>query len=241
MNEVTTPINPLAIANEGLGSPATSALSEVAPINWIPSLAVCYPTHEAFKKGLAKLGEFILSGQTSLGNSLEVIVFDYRIHSRVKSTIDYKTILEFFVPSSYRGTLDDHEEYQAFIAQECGKNEEIETGSDLFMYIPSQNTFATMFFKKTAAKDAEPIYNLSKPGARVVRIHTVYVESPKNKTRSWYNVCATPTNRAMVGSGLPDVDASVPVPTDQFSKFYTLFTVPPKGAERADEAPSLAR
>jgi hypothetical protein len=235
--EPVSPDNMLAMMNENIDQPVESAsISEVAPAAWIPALSIAYAVSDSFKKGIAKEGDFVLANQTSLGNSVEVICFDYRIHSIIFNTEETKFVDEFFIPSTYKGKLASHEEYQKFLATTLKKDEEIQEGTDLFLYIPSQTAFATMFFKKMLARDAEPIYAASKPGGRLVKLHTVQTISKKNAKRSWYNVICTPTMHAVKGSLLQGMTADISVPQDKWVQMYQMFINPQKGATTAAEA-----
>lgn len=225
--------------NELIGSQTADAqppavFQEVSTQNWINSLVICYAISESFEKGIAKPGEFVLASQTSLGNKMDVVCFDYRVHAVVVNNKTQTFEDQIFVPSTYQNSLKNHSEYQAFVNQAVKPGCEIQEGTDLLFYIPAQSVFASLFCKKTLNASAEPIYRASR-GGRLVTISTLK-QSNKANTRSWYVIVPVPTNRGVIGCTLPGVVADISVPADMFARNINLFRNPPKGAETVSEA-----
>lgn len=229
MSEELVPVTSMndLLATQTQEATPPAVFQEVSSQSWINTLTICYAISESFEKGIAKPGEFVLAGQTSLGNKIECVCFDYRVHTVLINTKLQSFEDNIFVPSTYVGSLKLHKEYQDFITQTLKADCEIQEGTDLLLYIPSATVFATIFCKKTLAASAEGVYKASR-GGRLVTVSTLK-QSNKTNTRSWYTMVPIPTNRGVIGCTLPGIVADISVPPDMFSKNINLFRNPAKG------------
>ena len=235
----TTNTNIVSILDDQINDEQPSTIAEVGSQEWIPLLAICYALSETFKKGIAKPGEFTLGNTTSLGNTIEAVCIDYRVHTIMVDKAKQTFEGHVFVSSDWKKPLAEHEEYQKFMNQSVPPNCEIQEGTDLFFYIPSANTFASILCKKTLATSANEVFKAGK-GGRLLEISTVEQQN-KARSRSWYIMRPIQTKRALVGSKLPDVTADVAFQADAFAKYYTLFKNPEKGAVKDETAPTRER
>lgn len=221
-------------------SPAT--LVEVSSSDWVPMLTIGYAISDVVAKGIAKPGEFILSNRSSLGSKIEVICFDYRVHAVVMDKDKQSSESEIFVGSDWKQSLQLHPQYAAFIAQKIEGNKELQEGADLFMYVPSVNSFVGFYCKKTLAKFADPIFRASRGGLLVEL--TTLLRVNKTGNRKWYDIDIKPTQRAVVGSSLPGVTADIGIEEGMFMKYFKMFKEPKAGPEivsAAEAGPSRDR
>jgi hypothetical protein len=224
----------ISLVNEQITATETP-LTEITTQSWIPIMSIGYQTSESVKKGIAKLGDFVLANQTTLGPKIEVLCLDYRVHAILYDLDKLEFDDEIFVPSSYKAPLTQHKEYQAFINQSIKvptagkKGKEMQTGADLFFYIPAQQMFATILLKKTLATYIDSIYRAGL-GGRLIELSTILMQN-RSRTREWYGIAVKQTSRALVGSKLPAVTADVKMPPDLFNKYYKMFINPKKGLQ----------
>jgi hypothetical protein len=230
-------INPLSMINNSIesdNSEETKALTEGIQQSWIPSLGICYALSKTCAQGIARPGEFVLAGQTSLGSEVELISFDFRNHAmKVFENKDVRG--NVYHSSSDKRNLEADEEYQKFIHTPCVKGEKILNGVDLFVYVPAQNAFATMYLKGSTHKYAVKIHEASR-GGRVVKLQTEHVEY---KGKQWYNLKVLPTNRCLQGSNLEipgmTLEKTIQVPNAAFNENYKVFKFPPSEVLEDDE------
>lgn len=224
-------LNPLAIINKNV--PAADAqkveamLDTTIEMNWIPSLAICYATSDAFEKGIAKPGEFVLAGQTTLGSTIQVVPIDVRLHAIIWDKDENKFAGEIFHLSNDPRDVKDNPEYQAFINQNVLAHQEIQKGSDIFVYIPDQNAFASFFCKKSLAQAAGNIWKAG-AGGRLLELTT---HGEKTKRGSWFSIEIKPLDRAVAGSNVEVTNKDIGLPVDKFNQFYSIFVNPQKGVE----------
>jgi hypothetical protein len=170
---------PAAPLNVGIVADATRT--------FLPTIAVCYLTSKAFETGIAKVGEFVFGGQTSLGKPAEFVVLDFRAHV-AQEKADYSFETEEFHLSTDTRKLEDNPEFMAL------KNKKVEqgrivSGMDMLLYSVSQNAVGVLFMKSSLAKFATPIINASikdmKLKGNKLSIDTV----PKEKNgKKWYDL-----------------------------------------------------
>lgn len=206
---------------------APSEMAALAVSSFIPSFSIAYGSSKVVEQGIAKMGEFILAGQTALGKECEVVALDFRLHAAHVNKDTFGFEGDAFHLSSDKRDAKDDTEYQNFINGSVPKDCELQSGADLFLYIPSVTAFGLMFCKKTVMKFAEPMYQASK-GGRLIKIKTKYKEYKKLK---YYGIIIEPTTRALVGSPLSDVTANIDVPTELFEKYMNIFRNPSKGVK----------
>lgn len=218
-NELINPSALFAQQSEQSGQ----MMKEVNDNEWIPTLAIGYATSESVMSGVAKPGEFVLSGQLSLGNAIEAVALDFRAHAVVVDKDDNTFESHFYVGSEWEQSgksLDTNEEWKNYTEQTVPEGKEIQKGMDLFLYIPASNTFASIFCKKTLLSAANLVWRASK-GGRLVEIKTIR-KSNKKGNRHWYGLDVAQLNRGIVGSP-HDVEKDIALPADIFTKFYTMF------------------
>jgi hypothetical protein len=211
-------------------------LQEMGSGDFIPILTVGYASSGAVQEGLARPGEFILSGQSSLGNEIEAVCLDYRAHAVVVDTDSNLFEGHYYVSSEWCKKQDkslmDNEGWRDFTTQNLPKGKEMQKGADLFLYIPSITQFVTLFCKKTLADSAHQVYKASRK-TQLVGIKTVRMTN-KAGSRSWFTFNVTRLNRGIVGSPL-DVKADIAMPRDLFQKYYAIFKEPTNVEKTTDD------
>lgn len=233
--------NPLSIINRNLPSTDTeqaeAMLDSVVNMNWIPSLSICYAVSKSFKNKIAMPGEFVLAGQTNLSSKINMLVLDFRIHT-VICNLDDQTFESEIYHLSTDGDLKDNKEYTAFCNQTLPakttknpKGHELQKGVDLFIYLPEQACFCSMFCKKSLAQAGGQLEKAG-AGGRLLEISTIANEG---KRGDWYSLNIVPKDHAAVGSGLAVGHKDIALPVDKFTKYHTLFINPVKGVETTDE------
>ena len=229
-------LNPLAVLNKNLptadSQKVEAMLDTTVEMNWIPSLTICYATSESFEKGIAKPGEFVLQGQTSLGSTIQVVPIDVRLHAIIWDKNANKFAGECFHLSNDPRDLKDNTEYQNFLNQNVPAGQEIQKGSDLFLYILDQNAFVSFFCKKSLAQAGGNIWKAG-AGGRLLELTT---HTEKTKRGTWYSIEIKPQDRAVAGSNVEVTNKDIGLPVDKFNQFYTIFMSPHKGVEVTGEA-----
>jgi len=242
-NAVSTDVvNPLDIINKQVtdvdSGAATEDLGSVSTANWIPALNICYATSKSFKNSIAKPGEFVYGGQSSLGSVINVIALDYRLRAMHVDKDDFTFKAEVYHLSGSKTPASQDKVYQDFINAPVPSGCDLQVGSELLVYLPDSQQFASMLLKKTLANTGADIYKMSL-GGRVVQLSTEMQEN-KKQTRVWYSINTKALNTAVVGSKLEvagtTLDKSVALPADQFTKYYTIFNAPQAGVEKASES-----
>jgi len=209
-----------------IGNTQSLDLGSLAKNKFIPSFNIGYPTSKSVKKGIAKSGEFVLTGQTSLGSSTEVIILDVRRHAALMT--DKGAIQGEVFHFARQGDVKNNAEYQSFLEQ--GKNlpkgiKKMENAADLFLYIPSQQTFGVFFMKGALCKLIPSVTKAGEQG-RLLKLTTEFKEWPE-KQLEWWEVIPTQLDRALKGSPLPNADIEIPI--DQYLKIAELWNNPEKG------------
>lgn len=226
------------LVNAGLESPASNAnLQALKTSSFIPSFAIGYPTTKAVKEGIARPGEFILGGQTSLGKTTEVVVLAWRMHAAWLSKQGAVETESFHFPVN--GDAKDNAEYQAFLASPAPTvaSKEMVEGADLLLWIPAQTMFGLFFMKKTLAKQAAMFVDAGK-GGRLLTVGSVFktfTNKKSGETFEWYECSVTPQQVAVRGSALPGVEATLDISGDMLSKFFPIWQSPAKGIKTEDE------
>jgi hypothetical protein len=182
---------------------------------FLPYLGIAYGTSDSVMNGLARPGEFVFEGKTSLGKSVEVIVADFRLHLSVWDDALSQTESDCYAASNdpQRGKSA---EYLAYKTQTLAEGKKLHEGVDLLLWIPSVNSFAVIYLKSTTYDSFAPIYNAGR-GNRLVKLTTNQGVSKKTK-RTFFTISALALDRAVVGSGLsvPGVNivSDIAIPRD---------------------------
>jgi hypothetical protein len=238
--------NPLATLNR-FNQPSEVATRDMASVNqtrWVPSLSIAYGTSKACKERIAQPGDFVLGGQTKLGQTIKVIICDYRIRACIWDKDQNKFGDSCYHLSSSKVDVKDDTEYQAFINQKLPKGQELQTGVEFLLYIPEQNNFAVLFMKKTLSSYTQAIWSCGV--GRLIELTTTLIQGKKG--RDWYGLKVTPLNQAVRGSTLQipgqTLKYDIDIPVDLFEQNHKLFVNPVTTApvEDADESvPDIQR
>jgi hypothetical protein len=181
---------------------------------FLPYLGIAYGTSQSVMSGDARPGDFVFSGSTILGKSVEVIVADFRLHLSVWDDALGQTESDCYAASN-DPTRGKSPEYLAYKKQILVGKKKLNEGVDLLVWIPAVNSFAVIYLKSTTYDSFAPIYNAGR-GNRLVKLSTEQKTNQKTK-RVFYVINVASTNRAVVGSALniPGVniicDVAIPV------------------------------
>jgi hypothetical protein len=182
---------------------------------FLPYLGIAYGTSGSVTNGLARPGEFVFEGKTSLGKSVEVIVADFRLHLSVWDDVLNQTESDCYASSNdpQRGKSA---EYLAYKNQTLSGKKKLHEGVDLLLWIPSVNSFAVIYLKSTTYDSFAPIYNAGR-GNRLVKLTTNQGVSKKSG-KVFFTISAVALDRAVVGSVLsvPGVNivSDIAIPRD---------------------------
>lgn len=232
-------INPQDLINQGVGDNSVVDANLPSGIQFLPNLNVAYALSKAVsEKGIAKPGEFVLGGQSSLGKEIEVIALDYRRRAGYQKK-DWSYEAEIFHFSN-QGDVRENAEYQSFI-KNCPQDLKGVDGADLLLFLPERMVFCTMFMKGTLYKFANPIMN-SGIGGRVLNLSTSKVEGTRKAAgKTWYDIVTVKTNRAAMGSKLEGVEASVEMPADKLGEAVKLWRNPSAASVTDEKVEEVAR
>ncbi len=163
------------------------------PKNYVPSLKITYQTSEHFGEGKANLGDFFLSDQ-SLGGTIQVTAISYR-YQAIALEQESKSFLESLVMGEGDVPFRETKEFKAFCTKH--KDDTVDYGIDILLYLPEHNLFGVLFAKKKLLKGGLLI--LEKGGnGNLLSIKTI----PKAwEKRKWYELEVTPMGKKI---NLPD-------------------------------------
>lgn len=238
MNDLTINdnINPLDIVNNlNNDVEAIKKAKEAAAPKWIPQLNVAYGSSKSVNEDkIARPGDFVLGGGVCLGSKIEAVVLSFRDRASViDSKNNYKT-----VESAYAVKGSSEEDTKAFTAflkkeKELPSYQKIDSGIEFFLFIPEQNSFCTLWCKRTLTSSVPALINAGL--GRLISISTVFVKSKNN----FYVLDVRPTLRALKGSNLNfegiTLEKNIVLPADLFNKYYNMFINPPKALKDAEE------
>ena len=207
----------------------SNPLAEIVPQSWITSLGIAYGISDIVAKGDARPGEFVVGGKTAIGKTIQVVPLDFRLHAAHVKKETFTHEESCYHLSSDPRDLKDDVEWQEFVNREVPADCDLKSGSDLFIYIPDQTIFVTMFFKGSLAKFADPIYQAGR-GGKLVELET---EGYVFKKYNLFSINNRVTGKGLVSSQAGGIDKTVDMPEDMFKKFYGLFINPKQGIEKA--------
>lgn len=211
----------------------STELASLQSSSFIPSLGIAYGTSKSVLEDRARVGEFVLGGQTSLGKTIEAVIVDWRLHSTyVEKGSGTMNGDAWHFPRT--GSSASNTEYQNFLRAKPPENHDLKEGADVFLWIPSQTMFGLFFMKGSLAKLSKRFVDAGN-GMRLLTINTVRKEWPEKKL-NWFEITWQPQNVAVVGSPLLGVEANISVPEDIFQKYHTIWLNPVKGAEISNES-----
>ena len=82
MSKELQPVSPMDFINKGLDEKEKQDANLPNGISFLPNLTIAYATSKAVKeKRVARPGEFVLGGQTALGEEVEMLCLDFRRHA----------------------------------------------------------------------------------------------------------------------------------------------------------------
>ena len=158
-----------------------------APTNYVPSIKITYAISPHFSEGKAKLGDFYFNDQ-SLSNEIKITALTYR-YQAIALDSDSKRFIESLILGESAVPFRETEEYQKFIVKH--KDDEVQDGFDILVYLPEYKMFGVIFCKKKLIKGGLQILELAGNG-NVVSVKTI----PKKwESLAWYELEVKPTNQ----------------------------------------------
>ena len=198
-------------------------VKEVIVSSFIPDLKVAYGSSDSvLKNKIATPGDWVLAGQTSFGDTIDFSVIAIRLHANIWDNKDKKSLGNVYhFPRKEDGTvnpLKGNKEWSDFVAKKLNAKENLYVGTDMFVYIPSANSFAVFFMKGTLSNFVNPILEYGyKPD--ICRVTTDYAES-RNGSSKWYNLRVKKTSSVL---------EKEKINKELLAKYYNLFLNPKKG------------
>jgi hypothetical protein len=219
MNDLIMNVNPTDLLNQA-GEIEPSELSKLGATDWIPLMSVAHYLSGSVDKGVAKAGEFVLGGQTSLGTKIKAVPLAYRLHVALINTASNE-----FVENKYcmMGQTPD-EGYRTLATMAAPENCVISEGADMFFYLPEQDSFAQFFMKGQIAKDVQAVWTSGR-GGKVVILTTSKQEN-KQRTRKWFRIAVSTTSSSLTIANVGDKD--IPIDVDMYKKYLGQFSNPVK-------------
>lgn len=218
-NELDISINPIDLLNQ-TSEIESGELSKLGASDWIPILAVAHYLSESVDKGIAKAGEFVLGGQTSLGSEIKAVPLAYRLHVALINTDSNE-----FVENKYcmMGQTPD-EGYRTLATMAVPANHVISEGADMFLFLPEQDSFAQFFMKGQIAKDVQTVWSNGRGGKMLI----LKTNKQQNKTgsRKWFRITINTTPSSLVIANVGNKD--IPIDVDMYKKYLGQFSNPAK-------------
>jgi len=200
----------------------TGELTKLGQNEWIPLMAVCHWLSESFDKGVAQPGEFVLGGQTSLGDTILAVPLAFRLHVALidSNTSEFKEN-EYCMMGQEKSAA-----YTALSNLNPPSGYTIAEGADLFLFLPEHDSFAQIFMKGQLAKDVNTVWSNGR-GGKQLKLKTIKQESTKNK-RKWFRLNVSTTSDSLVNAQVGN--KNIPMDTELYKKFLGQFSNPVKAA-----------
>lgn len=236
MNDLTTNVEATDLLNQS-AEIESGELAKLGSSDWIPLLSVAHFLSGSVDKGIAKPGEFVLGGQTSLGVTLKAVPLAYRLHVALVNTDSNEFVEHQYCMMGQKTS----EAYNALLTVTPPAGHAINEGADMFMYLPEHSSFAQFFMKGQIAKDIQTVWSNGR-GGKVLILKT---DRQQNKTgsRKWFRIVTTTTPSSLVIANVGNKD--IPIDIDMYKKYLGQFSNPVKAVAETvandDGAESIER
>lgn len=226
-NDLTTNASPLDMINASLPTQEnatvsnTEALALTASGTFLPTLSVAYGTSKVVTEGIASPGCFVLSGQTNLMKSIQVIAVAYRFKWSEWDN-DKSEFGEDYIHFPKDGSIIGNASIDAFVKKPRSSGVKVSEGIEFLLYIPKSNVFVTFFAKGTLKGCVKPI--LDSGLTRLVQL-TTRLEKGKG-SNVFFPVDVLPLSSVLEGSKLDIAGVTltqVPVAGDLLKKSWEIF------------------
>lgn len=192
---------------------------------FIPYLNVAYGLSEIVTSRKAMPGDFVLGGQIVLGQKIQIVVADYRLHASIWNDIKKSTEGDCYHLSNDPRKIQEDPEWVNFNNQKISVGSKLQVGVDLLAWMVEQNTFAIFYMKNTLYSSFENIYKSSK-GGRAIELVT-RSQTSKKSGNLFFLIDSTPLNRAITGSvwNIPgiSINCDISIPADLFQDAIVKF------------------
>lgn len=219
-NELSTDVNPTDLLNQA-GEIESGEIAKLGSSDWTPLMAVAHYLSGSVDKGIAKAGEFVLGGQTSLGSEIKAIPLAYRLHVALINTDTNE-----FMENQYCMMGQTPEESYRALATQTNLPEKhvLSEGADMFFYLPEQDSFAQLFMKGQIAKDVQAVWSNGRGGKLLI----LKTNRQQNKTgsRKWFRIVVATTSSSLCIANVGDKD--IPIDVDMYKKYLGQFSNPAK-------------
>lgn len=213
----------------------SGALSNLGASDWIPILTVAHYLSQSVDKGVAKAGEFVLGGQTSLGTEIKAVPLAFRLHVALFGP-DNEFVENQYCMMGQRPS----EAYNNLVKLIPPKKHTVSEGADMFLFLPDQNTFAQFFMKGQLAKDVQTVW-LNGRGGRQIVMRTDKVQN-KTGNKKWFRIFVNTTPSSVTIANVGNKDIAMDIVT--YKKFLGQFSNPVTTAVEtvsAEEVESIER
>lgn len=240
MNDLTTNSSVTNVEATDLLNQSTEIesgdLAKLGSSDWIPLLSVAHFSSGTVDKDIAKPGEFVLGGQTSLGAEIKVVPLAYRLHVALVNTNSNEFVEHQYCMMGQKTS----EAYNALLTVTPPPNHEIKEGADMFMFLPAQDSFAQFFMKGQIAKDIQTIWSNGRGGKMLI----LKTNRQQNKTgsRKWFRIITNTTSSSLVIANVGNKD--IPMDIEMYKKYLGQFSNPAKAVAETvanDGAESIER